>query len=111
MSRAEFSKSTKLAAFERAGGHCEKCLQRITTGAEYDHIKEDYISKDNSLSNCMCLCKKCHAIKTKASRPAIDKTRAIYEKRAGARKSKGRPMAGTKASGFKKKLDGSVERR
>jgi 5-methylcytosine-specific restriction protein A len=85
--RNNFSKKTKLAAFERAKGHCENCGNKILTSAEYDHRIEDYLTHDNSLENCVCLCKKCHDIKTKRSRPAIDKTRRIIEKRAGVRKS------------------------
>lgn len=88
--RAEFDKKTKLAAFERAKGHCEKCGCKIITSAEYDHVIEDTLTHDNSLANCMVLCVKCHAAKTKRNRPAIDKTRRIFEKRAGVRAKRGR---------------------
>lgn len=47
--RAEFTKKTKMAAFEREKGHCQRCGCKIITHAEYDHALEDYISKDNSL--------------------------------------------------------------
>lgn len=93
MSRSEFSKATKLARFEHAGGRCETCLQRITGVAEYDHLIEDTLTHDNSFENCRCVCKKCHSLKTKANRPQVDKSRRIYEKRAGVRKPR---------SGFRK---------
>lgn len=86
--RAEFSKKTKLARFEYANGHCEECGLKILGSAEYDHDKEDFIGGDNSFDNCRCLCKKCHGRKTKKNRPQIDKTRRIYEKRAGVRTSR-----------------------
>lgn len=88
--RAEFTKATKLLAFERSNGHCECCGGKILTSAEYDHIIEDTLTHDNSLENCRVLCSKCHGAKTQKNRPAIDKTRRIYEKRAGVRKKKGR---------------------
>lgn len=86
--RAEFSKATKLAAWERCNGHCESCGKKILTRAEYDHIIEDTLTHDNSLANCACLCQRCHAKKTAASRPAIDKTRRIIETRQGLRAPK-----------------------
>lgn len=89
--RQEFTKKTKIAAWERAHGHCEQCRSKIFTRAEYDHIVEDYIGGDNSLENCRVLCPKCHKAKTRESRPAIDKTRRIIEKRAGVRQGRGFP--------------------
>jgi len=90
MARTEFSKKTKLAAFERANGHCERCGNKILTHAEYDHRLPDYLGGDNDLANCVCLCPKCHGRKTKEQdRPAIDKTRRTLEKRAGLRKGRG----------------------
>ncbi len=109
MARAEFSRRTKLEAFERAKGRCETCGSKIISGAEYDHIIEDTLTHDNSLSNCRVMCSKCHAVKTKHNRPEIDKTRRILKKRAGI-KPKGRPLPGTKASGIRKRMNGSVER-
>ena len=91
--RQEFSKSTKLARFDLAKGHCETCGQKILTGAEYDHAVEDYVGGANTLANCRCVCKRCHGQKTQDNRPAIDRTRRIYEKRAGVR---------DKRRGFKK---------
>ena len=85
MARAEFTKQTKLRRFEHAKGHCERCGNRILTSAEYDHDQEDYIGGANSFENCRCLCRRCHAEKTAENRPEIDRTRRIYEKRAGVR--------------------------
>lgn len=89
MSRAEFSKATKLAAFERCAGRCEKCTQKILGTPEYDHVIEETLTHDNSLENCMVLCARCHRLKTNENRPEIDKTRRIAEKRAGVRKRQG----------------------
>ncbi|MEQ8822780.1 MAG: HNH endonuclease signature motif containing protein [Filomicrobium sp.] len=112
MPRSEFSKKTKLAAWERSGGYCEcGCNQKIIGTPEYDHIIEDMIDGGNDLENCRVMTKKCHRLKTEERRPELDKTRRSFEKRIGVRKRKGRPMPGTRTSGWKQKMDGSWERR
>ncbi len=90
MSRQEFSKATKFAAWERSGGFCEcGCGQKIIGTPEYDHDLEDYVGGRNDLANCKVLSKRCHRLKSSKSRPEIDKTRRIAEKRAGVRKRQG----------------------
>lgn len=88
--RQEFSKATKLAAFDRARGHCEVCGCKIITKAEYDHRIPCGLGGDNSLENCVCTCVKCHAVKTRTKDvPAISKAVRLNEKRAGAREKRG----------------------
>lgn len=90
MTRAEFTKATKLAAFKRANECCEDCGNLITTRAEYDHIVPAAIGGRNDLDNCQCLCRKCHRRKTDTDWPAIARSTRLYEKRAGVRKTFGR---------------------
>jgi 5-methylcytosine-specific restriction endonuclease McrA len=112
MTRREFTKSTKLARFDHADGCCEKCGDKIYTRAEYDHAVPAAVGGGNEFENCRVLCQFCHAEKTnKRDKPEIAKTARIIEKRAGVRKPKGQPMIGTKASGWRKRMDGTVERR
>lgn len=114
MKRREFPKSVKLAAFQRCKGICEcGCGVKIIAGdgPEYDHRIEDALGGEPMLENCVVLRKRCHKSKTRSRTPALTKARAVSEKAIGARASKSRPMPGTKASGWKKKMDGSVERR
>lgn len=90
MSRREFSKGVRLQAWERSGGRCEcGCGQKIVGTPEYDHIIEDTLTHDNSLANCMVMSKRCHRLKTDRNRPEIDKTRRVFEKRAGVRTGRG----------------------
>lgn len=109
--RREFSKKVKLAAWQRASGHCEEpsCGVKIIlgNGPEYDHALEDYLSGEPTLENCVVLCLRCHKAKTKARRPEIDRTRAQFEKRIGLRKSS-RPMRDPR---FRKRMDGTIEKR
>ncbi|CAA2139509.1 HNH endonuclease [Hyphomicrobium sp. ghe19] len=113
MSRQEFSKKVKLAAWQRSGGICEcGCGVKIIAGdgPEYDHIKEDTIGGEPTLENCRVMRKRCHDAKTRKRRPEIDKTRSGFEKRINARK-KSRPIPGSKASGWKHKANGDWVKR
>lgn len=77
--RKEFTAKTKLLAFERCGGFCEKCKGSFNgKKPEYDHILPDALGGDNSLVNCQVLCKVCHTAKTtKQDVPAISKTKRL----------------------------------
>ena len=112
MNRLEFSKRIKLEAFQRSGGRCEVCDARLVTGRiEYDHRKPAAFGGDNSLDNCVCACSGCHRLKTSTQDiPAIAKSNRQRVKHLGIRRYS-RPMPGTKRSGLKKKMNGTVERR
>ena len=88
--RSEFTKQTKLEAWQRADGHCEGCGQAFgERRPEYDHQKSAAMGGDNSLENCKVLCPKCHRAKTLIEdMPTIWKSNAIREKRAGLRRSR-----------------------
>jgi hypothetical protein len=124
MKRQEFSSITKRLAWARANGQCEAYLKLFDGGLEvrctapldvgnfhYDHIDPDWFSKDNELDNCAVICRRCHELKTKKDRRDIAKSKRILDKRIKARKPRGRPIPGSKRSGWRKKLDGTVERR
>lgn len=93
MSRAEFSKSTKAAAFHRCGGVCEcGCLQKIGVGdaVEYDHFPVPAsMDGPSTIENCRVLIKKHHAERTFGdgidSNTQIAKTTRLMEKRLGLR--------------------------
>jgi 5-methylcytosine-specific restriction enzyme A len=112
--RSEFPPRVRLAAWERCGGYCEGCGNRIAAGngPHYDHAIPDAIGGKPTLENCRVLCyRPCHKLKTvKVDVPEIAKTKRIIAARANA-KRKSRPMPGSKASGLRKRMDGTVERR
>jgi 5-methylcytosine-specific restriction endonuclease McrA len=90
MSRKEFSAKTKLAAWERAGHHCEECTNLIRPGhgPEYDHIIEDYYDGGNHVDNCRVLCIGCHKAKTRKQAAVIAKSRRLLKKQAGLTRKK-----------------------
>jgi len=124
MARNEFTKETQRQAWKRSGERCEaegqiyglppgiRCNADLNLGVNYDHVDPDANSKDNSLENCCACCPKCHLWKTShRDRPLIAKTNHQADMQRGISKRKGPPMMGSKASGFKKCMDGSVVRR
>jgi 5-methylcytosine-specific restriction protein A len=105
MTRREFPAKVRLAAFQRADGHCEDCRVRLSPGRfAYDHIVPDALGGEPTLDNCMVLCRACHGAKTaKADVPRIAKAKRVERDRAGIRK----PSRLSHPT-LKRKLDGSV---
>lgn len=91
----------------------DPCRAKLSTGnIFYEHIICDGIDGEPVLENCAVLCKSCWRIKTrKYDQPIVAETKRQSRKHLGIRKAKGSPMMGTKASGWKKRMDGGVERR
>ena len=115
MPRLEFSVAVKKAAFDRAGGICEcGCGQPLSTRdaksrPEYDHIIEDMLDGGNGLDNCQCIRLDCHKAKTRDRSAILAKVRRSDRKRQGISPTK-RLIPGSKGSGIRKGVDGSVRR-
>ena len=112
--RREFSKKVKAEAFVRAKGRCEKCNVKLMGNAEYDHIVPTAYGQYGppTLANCQLLCQKCHRQKTSTRDvPAIAKADRIKRKLQGRTKKHKAIIPGSKASGWKKKLNGPTEKR
>lgn len=115
MTRREFTKQTRVAALERAGGTCEatgpwygleegkRCNVWLGHGVEFDHVDLDFNSKDNSLSNCAAVCIKCHKRKTvKRDIPLAAKTKRQQMKNDG---TWPKPRVKIKSRGFPKRYE------
>ena len=98
-----------LDAWTRSGGCCADCGRKILPGGgpEYDHIIADEHGGDNSLANCQVLCTWCHRPKTRADMAITVRGRKARAQHIGANKPK-RPMAGSRDSKWKRKVDGTV---
>lgn len=124
MSRREFSKPTKREALRRSGMRCEavgswyglpdgkRCGRDLAYGVEFDHIDLDANSKDNSPENCAAVCPACHRFKTtKHDIPLAAKTVRQRDKANGIRNRTSSPIPGSRASKWKRKMNGEVVRR
>ena len=123
--RQEFTPATKREAFERSRGICEchlipwlnrphGCGVKLISGSIfYEHIIPDNIAHDSSLENCAVLARTCWREKTDTyDRKIIAKANHTRDRDRGiSRTLKGRPLPGTKASGWKHYMDGGWARR
>jgi 5-methylcytosine-specific restriction endonuclease McrA len=112
-SRKRFSVKERLQIALRDDWQCCLCKARI------DPVRDPWILEhkiplasggDNEPENIGLAHQRCAIEKTKEDLARIAKGKRIAEKHMGARKS-ARPMAGSRASKWKKHLDGSVSKR
>lgn len=108
--RREFRRATKAAAWERCGGACEGCARKFADGdcVEFDHIVPDALRKNADLANCQVLCTECHKAKTKGDITTIAKSVRIAKKFNGTFRIARHIVPGSKASRFRKSLNGKV---
>ena len=113
MTRSEFSKSVRRQAFERAKGRCESCTAPLFPGRyRYNHILPDALGGKPVLDNCEVLCLSCDAPVTyEQDIPRIAKADRARAKIMDGQKRKSRPIPGSKDSPFRKRMNGTVERR
>lgn len=110
MTRHEFPRKVKVAAFEQSGGLCDKCTAELFPGnIEYDHRVPVAMGGESTLENCEVLCKSCHKAKSAgADIPNIARAKRREAKHIGAKARSARPLPGGKGSKWKKKLTGEV---
>lgn len=115
MSRREFPARVRALAAKRSNGFCEGegCGVELRVGGyHYDHDVPDGLGGEPTLENCRVLCRPCHDEKTRREDvPRIAKADAQRNHIVLGIKRQSRPIAGSRASGLKKKFDGTVERR
>jgi 5-methylcytosine-specific restriction protein A len=89
---------------------CAECGTPLISGHyEFDHIQALEHDGDNARDNWRAICTSpCHKAKTRKDHQARAKRDRIA---VGGRQRKGPPMAGTRASGIRRRMDGTVERR
>jgi 5-methylcytosine-specific restriction endonuclease McrA len=110
MTRRHISKAARARLYEAAGGRCCLCGTRIAAGSPWirEHVLALHLNGADDETNWAPAHVACAAAKTKREAQMRGKVRRL---RAGGRKRKGRPLAGTIASGLRKRMDGTVERR
>ena len=102
----------RLRVFERADGCCEMCGRKLSPADMWqaDHIIPLALGGAHSEVNLQCLCDWCHAGKTKKDAAAKSKSAKVRARHLGV-KTTSRPIPGSKASGFKRKMNGEVVKR
>lgn len=112
MSRKPRPAKERARLFELRAGVCYLCNGKILVGDawEIEHRIPFAISGDDTDGNLELAHVKCHRDKTSVDAGVIAKTKRQSDKHRGIRPTSGRPLAGTKASGWRKRLNGTVER-
>ena len=103
----------RLRIFERCDGRCGCCNRPIAPGEPWqlDHVLALVNGGEHRENNMRPLLAAHHKDKTRAD---VAQKSTSYKRRKrhyGVAKPKGRPIAGTKASGWKHRMDGTWERR
>ena len=111
--RQEFPAKVKLQAYNRClidgRPHCEMCDLPILGVPEYDHVKASGLGGPATIENCAVVCRGCHSKKTHTQdRPIMQKADNQRKAQAGIKRVS-RPIPGSKASGLRKKFNGTVE--
>ena len=110
--RRKFRRADLLALLhERQGGKCAICGWPINEGRPFDadHVIPLAAGGPDTLDNIQIVHPSCHRRKTAThDMPAISKVKRLS---GGGRKRKGPPMPGSRASRWKKKINGRVEKR
>ena len=114
MTKRSMSTRRRLRLFQDHGGICDYCGARIDGAREewdIDHIIPLEISGDDDDDNLRPVHRKCHRLKTKRDRKDIAKSQRVYAKHTGAKAKTRNPLPGSRGSGLRKRMDGTVERR
>jgi 5-methylcytosine-specific restriction endonuclease McrA len=103
----------RIRVFEKYRGICYRSGVKIMPGDDWDcdHIIALANGGRHAEDNLAPILRLPHRAKTKEDRKIQSRIYKVRKRHLGLAKPKGRPMPGTKASGWKRKLDGSWERR
>jgi 5-methylcytosine-specific restriction endonuclease McrA len=110
--RKPLTPTQRLQLFERFGGRCYRCHQKILGSFIDEHIKPLALGGSNDLDNRAPACPKCAEEKTRTEdMPRIVKAKAQKRAAHGIKADRGPPIPGSKRSGWKRKMNGEIVRR
>lgn len=112
MKRKPLTRLARVRIWDAHQGTCCICYAKIPHGAKWicEHIKPLWLGGDDDERNMGPAHEQCARDKTSAEAPIKAKSDRVRANYLGIRKS-GRPMPGSKASGWRKRMNGRVERR
>ncbi len=111
--RRSLSRLARIRVFDAAKGVCHLCETKIHVGEgwEVEHVRALSLGGADDETNMRPAHVACHRIKTSEEAPRKAKADRVRANHLGIRKPTSRPIPGSKASGLRKRFDGSVERR
>lgn len=112
--RRRLSTRERVAIFEREGGVCHVCLQRVRPGEAWDvsHEVPLELGGDDEGENLRVAHRKCHAVVTREQDlPAIAKAKRREAKHIGAKAPSKTPLPGGRRTRWKRKMNGEVVER
>ena len=109
---AKIPPHVRLRVFERFNGICQITKRKIRAGDAWavDHVVPLADGGAHSETNLVPVLEIAHRQKTSAENTSRAKVRAIKAKHIGIRTTRN-PMPGSRASRFKRRMDGTVEQR
>ena len=113
--RKSLSGKKKLEIFKSHNGVCHICGGKIgatrTESWEVEHIIPLWQGGEDEEQNMAPAHTVCHKPKSNKEATERAKSNRIHAKHFGYKAKKSRPIPGSKASGLRKRMDGTVERR
>ena len=108
--RRRFSAKALLAHLLTFDGRCVDCGHKVggSAGLEWDHEIPLALGGQDIIENLQPLCRPCHRAKTRADQGHIAKAKRQQQRTMGIRKQPRNPLPGSRASKWKRKMDGSV---
>ena len=102
----------RIRVWERAGGHCHRCNRKLGPGDVWtlEHVQALINGGANAEHNLDVTCFWCFPIKNAEDVAQKAKNASVKAGHVGVRESRN-PLPGGRKSKWKKKLDGTVERR
>lgn len=99
--------------FDREKGLCHSCRRKINPGRErwtLEHREAIVLGGENREGNLCLTCSICLPVKNAKDVAEKSFVARKRKKDRGIRTKKWRPMPGTRASGIRKRMDGTIER-
>lgn len=111
--RAKISTRARLAVWEAHGGICCICGRKIEAGEKWiaEHVRALELGGADDQSNLAPAHESCAREKTRDDHRRAAKAKRVKARHVGAKAPSKRPMPGSRASGWKRKMDGTWERR
>lgn len=113
MTRRRFSTKALMARLLEFNGRCAECGGKLggAHGApEWDHITPLAMGGEDAIENLQPLHRACHRAKTDGDVTHIAKAKRMDQREAGIRRQPRSLIPGSKGSGFRRKMDGTIVR-